>query len=174
MTTPAPENPTPSQIAAAHATLRAAGTAMRRQVAGPAHVDRALAATTPFGRPMQELATEAAWGSVWTRPGLSLRQRSLLNVAMLCALNRAPELAVHVRGAFRNGCTEVEVRETVLQASVYAGMPAGMEVSFFFFFSPGGSLENFVGTDVEQQGFRVAERVLNEVRAEGIVVEKGE
>ncbi|KAF9636274.1 hypothetical protein BFW01_g7169 [Lasiodiplodia theobromae] len=149
MSTPNP-NPTPDEIATAHATLHAAGTAMRRQVAGSAHVDRTLAATTSFGQPMQELATEAAWGSVWTRPGLSLKQRSLLNVAMLCALNRAPELAVHVRGAFRNGCTEVEVRETVLQASVYAGMPAGME------------------------GFRVAERVLNEVRAEGIVVEKGE
>ncbi|KAL1642716.1 hypothetical protein SLS58_005220 [Diplodia intermedia] len=143
-------DPTPSQIAAAHATLHAAGTAMRRAVAGSAHVDRTLSTTTSFGQPMQNLATEAAWGSVWTRPGLTPRQRSLLNVAMLCALNRGPELAVHVRGAFRNGCSEVEVRETVLHASVYAGMPAGME------------------------GTRIAERVLNEVRAEGMVVEKGE
>ncbi|GME22111.1 4-carboxymuconolactone decarboxylase [Neofusicoccum parvum] len=150
MSPPTTDPPTPSQLAAAHATLHAAGHAMRRAVAGPAHVDRVLAATTSFGQPMQELATEAAWAHVWTRPGLSLRQRSLLNVAMLCALNRAPELAVHVRGAFANGCTETEVREALLQAAVYCGMPAGME------------------------GFRVAERVLNECRAEGMVVEKGE
>lgn len=142
--------PTPDEIAAARATLHRAGAAIRRSVAGPQHVDAVLARTTAFGQPMQELATTAAWGSVWTRPGLSHKQRSLLNVAMLCALNRGPELAVHVRGAFRNGATEVEVRETVLQASVYCGMPAGME------------------------GFRIAERVLNEVRAEGMVVEKGE
>lgn len=129
--TPDAQPPTDAEIAAARATLHRAGHAMRRQVAGPSHVDAILARTTSFGQPMQELATTAAWGSVWTRPGLSLKQRSLLNVAMLCALNRGPELAVHVRGAFRNGATEVEVRETVLQASVYCGMPAGMEVRVF-------------------------------------------
>lgn len=101
-------------------------------MAGPQHVDAVQARTTAFGQPMQELATAAAWGSVWTRPGLSRKQRSLLSVAMLCALNRGPELGVHVRGAFRNGATQAEVRETVLQASVYCGMPAGMEVSFSF------------------------------------------
>lgn len=122
--------PTADEIAAARATLHRAGDAIRRSVAGPQHVDAVQARTTAFGQPMQELATTAAWGSVWTRPGLSRKQRSLLNVAMLCALNRGPELGVHVRGAFRNGATEAEVRETVLQASVYCGMPAGMEVGF--------------------------------------------
>lgn len=74
-----------------------------------------------------QLATEAAWGSIWTRPGLDLKTRSLLNIAMLCALNRGPELAVHTRGALNNGASEVEIREVILQAAVYAGMPAGME-----------------------------------------------
>lgn len=75
----------------------------------------------------KQLATEAAWGTIWTRPGLDLKTRSLLNIAMLCALNRGPELAVHTRGALNNGASEVEIREVILQAAVYAGMPAGME-----------------------------------------------
>lgn len=70
---------------------------------------------------MQELVTEGCWGSVWTRPGLERKTRSLLNCAMLCALNRGNELAVHVRGAVTNGATEVEISETILQASVYCG-----------------------------------------------------
>ena len=67
------------------------------------------------------------WGSVWTRPGLELKTRSFLNLAMMCALNRSPELAVHTRGALNNGATPEEIREVILQASCYCGMPSGME-----------------------------------------------
>ncbi|KAI5241418.1 4-carboxymuconolactone decarboxylase [Aureobasidium subglaciale] len=117
-----------NKVKEAHSTLYDAGLEMRNKVAGKEYVDRALAnATSDFARPMQELATEAAWGSIWTRPGLDLKTRSLLNIAMLCALNRGPELAVHTRGALNNGASEVEIREVILQAAVYAGMPAGME-----------------------------------------------
>jgi 4-carboxymuconolactone decarboxylase len=79
---------------------------------------------------MQQYVTQACWGSIWARPELPRHTRSLLNIAMLCALNRSTELAVHVRGAVANGCTEVEIRETILHASVYCGMPAGMEGEF--------------------------------------------
>ncbi|THY85638.1 4-carboxymuconolactone decarboxylase [Aureobasidium pullulans] len=116
------------KIKEAHATLYEAGLEMRNKVAGKEYVDTALSnATSDFARPMQELATKAAWGSIWTRPGLDLKTRSLLNIAMLCALNRGPELAVHTRGALNNGASEVEIREVILQAAVYAGMPSGME-----------------------------------------------
>lgn len=132
-----------ADLSAAHKTLFDAGLAIRRSVAGSAYVDRALAAgSSEFARPMQELVTEACWGAVWGRDGLERKTRSLLNIAMLCALNRSPELAVHVRGAVNNGATEVEIRETLLQAAIYCGMPAGME------------------------GFKVAERVLLEMKAE--------
>lgn len=76
---------------------------------------------------MQELVTEACWGSVWSRPGLERKQRSLLNIAMLCALNRGPKLAAHVSGAINNGASEVEIRGTLLQAAIYCGVPAGIE-----------------------------------------------
>jgi 4-carboxymuconolactone decarboxylase len=74
-----------------------------------------------------ELATEAGWGWVWTRPGLECKVRSMLNIAMLCALNRMTELTIHVCGAVRNGCTEEEIREVLLQVAVYVGMLAGLE-----------------------------------------------
>lgn len=120
--------PTEEEIAHAHTTLYAAGLEVRTAVAGPEHVERSLAAhSSPFSRPMQELATEAGWGWVWTRPGLERKTRSMLNIAMLCALNRMTELAVHVRGAVRNGCTEEEIREALLQVAVYVGIPAGLE-----------------------------------------------
>ncbi|KAF1984147.1 4-carboxymuconolactone decarboxylase [Aulographum hederae CBS 113979] len=121
-------SPTPEQIAEAQKTLYAAGLAIRQQVAGKPYVDRALSnGSSSFAKPMQDYVTSSCWGSIWTRPGLSLQQRSLLNIAMLCALNRSTELGVHVRGAMNNGCSEVEVRETILQAAVYCGAPAGME-----------------------------------------------
>ena len=75
----------------------------------------------------RQYATESGWGSIWTRPGLALKTRSLLNIAMLCAINRSAELAVHTRGALNNGASEVEIREVILQAACYCGMPAGME-----------------------------------------------
>src|SRR5262245_61192341 len=103
------------------------GLRVRREVLGAAHVDRSLAQVTEFSRPVQELVTEYCWGEVWNRPGLDRRTRSLLNLAMLTALNRMHELGVHVRGAVANGCTEEEIQETLLQTAVYCGVPAALE-----------------------------------------------
>lgn len=102
------------------------GLAIRKEVLGGEHVQRSLDNATPFAQPMQELVTELAWGTIWSRPGLSRQTRSLLNIAMLSALAHHDELRAHVRGALTNGCTVEEIQETVLQASVYAGMPAGL------------------------------------------------
>ena len=119
------------------------GLEVRREVLGADHVDRSLQNASEFTRPMQELVTEYCWGAVWSRNALDRRTRSLLNLAMLTALNRDHELAVHVRGAITNGCTTDEIRETLLQAAVYCGMLAGLE------------------------SFRVAERVLEETMPAG-------
>ncbi|CAK7207828.1 hypothetical protein SEUCBS139899_010643 [Sporothrix eucalyptigena] len=133
---------TADETAAAHKLLFEEGLKIRYEVAGPAYVDAALkGSVSEFARPMQELVTEACWGSVWSRPGLERKQRSLLNIAMLCALNRGPELATHVRGALNNGASEIEIRETLLQASIYCGMPSGLE------------------------GFKIAEKVIKETKA---------
>jgi 4-carboxymuconolactone decarboxylase len=86
-----------------------------------------MASANEFARPIQELVTEYCWGEVWTRPGLSPRDRSLLNLGMLAALGRSHELGVHVRGAVSNGLTREEIQEALLQVAVYAGVPAGME-----------------------------------------------
>jgi 4-carboxymuconolactone decarboxylase len=103
------------------------GLAIRRAVLGADHVDRSIASATDFSRPIQELVTEYCWGRVWSRPGLERRTRSLLNLAMLTAVNHQHELALHVRGALRNGCTVEEIRETLLQAAVYCGVPAAVD-----------------------------------------------
>jgi 4-carboxymuconolactone decarboxylase len=103
------------------------GARVRRKVLGEAHVQRSLDGASDFTRPMQEFATEVCWGAVWSRPGLALRDRSLINLAMLAALGRSHELGVHVRGALRNGCSEEEIQEALLQAAAYAGVPAGLE-----------------------------------------------
>jgi 4-carboxymuconolactone decarboxylase len=103
------------------------GRKVRGEVLGPAHVERALEQASEFSRPMQELVTEYCWGDVWSRPGLTRRERSLINLAMLTALNRSHELAVHARGAIRNGCTPEEIQETLLQTAIYCGVPAAME-----------------------------------------------
>ena len=103
------------------------GLATRREVLGDEHVERSLRDATDFGAPAQEFVTEFCWGDVWTRPGLDRRTRSLINLAMLTALNRMHEFRVHVRGAVNNGCTVEEIRETLLQAIVYCGAPAGLE-----------------------------------------------
>ena len=101
------------------------GMKVRRQVLGDEHVDRALAESDDFSGEWQDFVTQQAWGAVWTRPGLSLRERSLITVALLTALGRDEELPLHVRGALRNGLTPDEIREVIMHASVYAGIPAG-------------------------------------------------
>jgi|SRR5882757_5569916 len=103
-----------------------AGLEMRREVLGAEHVDRSLANATEFGKPMQELVTEYCWGEIWTRPGLSPRERSLLNIGMLTALNRNEELKLHVRGALNNGCSTEEIQEVLLQSAIYCGVPAAI------------------------------------------------
>jgi 4-carboxymuconolactone decarboxylase len=100
------------------------GMAVRREVLGDEHVDRAQAATTAFTSDFQDLITRYAWGAVWTRPGLDRRTRSCITVAMLVALNRPEELALHLRAARRNGVTEEELREVLLQTAIYCGVPA--------------------------------------------------
>lgn len=124
-----------------HAQTYADGLEMRRKVLGAEHVERSLGSVTDFARPIQELVTEYCWGEIWTREGLPPRTRSLLNLVMLTALNRSHELAVHVRGAVNNGVTETEIQEALLQTAVYVGAPAALE------------------------SFRVAEKVLGEMRA---------
>jgi 4-carboxymuconolactone decarboxylase len=103
-----------------------AGLEVRRRVLGAEYVDAALASADEFSRPLQELVTEYAWGSIWTREGLAPRDRSLITIAMLAGMSRPDELRVHVRGALRNGCTPDEIRETILQAAIYCGVPAAV------------------------------------------------
>ena len=113
-----------------HANTHAQGMQTRRAVLGDTHVDNSLAHnTSTFTRPLQDFITEYAWGDVWNRPGLDRKQRSLLNLGMLIALNRMPEFGIHVRGAIRNGVSEVEIREAIVQATVYCGAPAAMEAT---------------------------------------------
>jgi 4-carboxymuconolactone decarboxylase len=118
------------------------GLRVRREVLGDAHVDRSLAQATDFTRVVQEYVTATCWGDVWSRPGLDRRTRSLLNLAMLTALNRPHEFSVHVRGALRNGCTEAEIQEVLLQTAAYCGAPAALE------------------------SFRLAQQVIEQVRQE--------
>lgn len=103
------------------------GLAIRREVLGAAYVDKALASADDFGAPMQRYVTEACWGAVWGRDGLDRRTRSLLNLAMICALNRPHELKLHVNGALNNGVTKDEIREVFLQVAAYCGMPAAID-----------------------------------------------
>lgn len=103
------------------------GLDVRRDVLGAEHVDRSLENVSDFSRPVQELVTEYCWGVVWSRDGLSRKTRSLLNLAMLTALNRPHELGVHVRGALNNGVTRAEIQETLLQTAIYVGVPAALE-----------------------------------------------
>ena len=103
------------------------GLAIRKKVLGPANVEKALATADDFNRPIQDLVTEYCWGAVWGREGLDHKTRSLINIAMIAALNRQHELKMHVAGARRNGCTPQEISEVLLQVAIYAGMPAGMD-----------------------------------------------
>jgi len=103
---------------------RERGMKIRREVLGDEYVDRAQAGTTPLTKEFQDLMTRYAWGEIWARPGLDRRTRSCITVAMTVALNRPDELALHLRGAIRNGVTVAELREVLLQTVVYCGIPA--------------------------------------------------
>ena len=102
----------------------AAGLRTRRDVLGDEHVDRAIAATTEFTAPFQDFITRYAWGEIWNRPGLGRRERSMITIAVLAALGRDEELAMHIRAALRNGVTPPEISEVLLHLAVYAGVPA--------------------------------------------------
>ena len=100
------------------------GMKTRREVLGDAHVDAAIAKRNAFSEAFQDLITRYAWGEIWTRPGLPRQTRSLITVAMLVALNREEELRMHLRAALKNGATQEEIRETLLQSAIYCGVPA--------------------------------------------------
>jgi 4-carboxymuconolactone decarboxylase len=129
------------EVKKAHEILFNEGMKVRKAVLGEAHVERSMAGISDFAMPLQHVVTEACWGAIWTRPGLERKTRSMLNIAMLTALNRSVELAVHVRGAITNGVTEEEIREVIIHASFYCGGPAGLEAT------------------------RVADKVLSELKA---------
>src|SRR5262245_39770716 len=100
------------------------GMKVRREVLGDAHVDRPLDRATDFTRDFQQLITRYAWGEIWTRPGLDRKTRSCITLTALIALNHHNELALHVRAALRNGLTPDEIKEVLLQAAIYCGVPA--------------------------------------------------
>ena len=114
------------------------GLRVRKEVLGAEHVERSLAQSSEFARPIQELVTEYCWGVVWTDDTLDRKSRSLVNLAMLTALNRSHELSVHVKGALTNGVTPAEIQAVLMQTAIYVGVPAALE------------------------SFRVAEKVLKE------------
>ena len=107
--------------------LFARGLALRRDVLGPEYVDKSLQSANDFMMAFQRITTEWCWGYAWTRPGLDKKTRSLLNLAMLTALNRSPEIKLHVRGALNNGVTVDEIKETLIHATIYCGIPAGLD-----------------------------------------------
>ncbi len=100
------------------------GLRTRREVLGDEHVDRAIASTTEFTADFQDFITRYAWGELWNRPGLSRPERSMITLAVLAALGRDEELALHVKAGIRNGLTAADIREVLLQVAVYAGVPA--------------------------------------------------
>ena len=139
---PAAAGPGPADAARTLGGVYAAGLAVRREVLGDAHVDRAVAGTTDLTRDFQELITQYAWGSIWTRPGLDRRSRSLITLTALVARGHHEELAMHVRAARRNGVSVEEIQELLLQTAVYCGVPDA------------------------NTAFRIAQRVLDEMATE--------
>ena len=103
------------------------GLTARREVLGAAYVDKSLESANDFMMAFQHMTTEWCWGYAWTRPGLDRKTRSLVNLAMLTALNRSPEIKLHVRGALNNGVTVDEIKEVLIHATVYCGIPAGLD-----------------------------------------------
>lgn len=103
------------------------GLEMRKTVLGEEYVNKSLENANEFNEDLQQLVTEFCWGDVWTRPGLSKQQRSMINLSMIAALNRPHELKIHVRGAINNGLTKEDIKEIFLQVAVYCGMPAALD-----------------------------------------------
>lgn len=103
------------------------GLEIRRSVLGAEYVDNSIRNATDFNMDMQQLVTEYCWGEVWSRPGLERKTRSMLNLAMITALNRPHELKLHVRGALKNGVTKDEIKEVLLQTAIYCGVPAAID-----------------------------------------------
>jgi len=103
------------------------GMKVRKAVLGAEYVDNSMASADDFMMSFQDVTTEYCWGYVWTRPGLALRDRSLINLAMISALNRPHELKLHVKAALTNGLSREEIREVLLQVAVYCGVPAGID-----------------------------------------------
>lgn len=103
------------------------GLETRRAVLGAEYVNNSLSKADDFDRPFQELVTAYCWNEIWNRPGLDRRTRSIINLAMITALNRPHELKVHVRGALNNGLTKAEIAEIFMQAAIYCGVPAAMD-----------------------------------------------
>jgi 4-carboxymuconolactone decarboxylase len=103
------------------------GLEVRRAVLGKGFVDKSISEADDFTRPLQELITEYCWGSIWTRPGLPRKTRSLINLAMLTALNRPHEVKLHLQGALNNGCSKEEIMEVLLQTAIYCGIPAAVD-----------------------------------------------
>ena len=119
------------------------GLKIRREVLGSDYVDRSTSGVTDFTKPLQELVTSYCWGDVWARLGIDRRARSIVNLAMLTALNRPNELRLHVRGAVNNGLTVQEIGEVLLQTAIYCGVPAAID------------------------SFKVAQDVFDEMKGEG-------
>ena len=122
----------------------AKGLAKRIEVLGEAHVQKSLDSVDAFNKPIQKFVTEAAWSGVWGRDGLDAKSRSMITVAMLTALGRQHELAVHVRGAINNGVTARELQEILLQSAIYAGAPAALEA-----FRTAGAVLKDAGVEIE-------------------------
>ncbi|MDH3474345.1 MAG: 4-carboxymuconolactone decarboxylase [Rhodospirillales bacterium] len=119
------------------------GLTVRRDVLGSEYVDKSIAAADDFNMPFQELVTEYCWGEIWTRPGLDRKTRSIINLAMLTALNRPHEVKIHLKGALNNGVSKEEIQEVLLQTAIYCGVPAALD------------------------SFRLAREVFKEVESEG-------
>lgn len=103
------------------------GLQIRREVLGAEYVDKSISQADDFNRPLQELVTEYCWGAIWSRPGISRKMRSLINLAMLTALNRPHEVKLHLKGALNNGCSKEEIMEVLLITAIYCGVPAAVD-----------------------------------------------
>jgi 4-carboxymuconolactone decarboxylase len=115
------------EIDMSHSPLFEKGLQVRKEVLGEDYVNKSIAGADEFTRTMAEWSTEFCWGALWTRPGLDRRTRSIVNLAMLGALNRPHELKLHVKGALKNGLTKEEIKEILLQVAVYCGVPSGID-----------------------------------------------